>query len=266
MPTLQLGDTGAEVSDLQDRLYQLGYDLYGSGQYDTYTQEAVRRFQTDYGLEPTGVADDDTLGYVNHYTASAPTESPVAAAGTPGTAQVLDQSGNVLAQATPQQVDRQGDVADLSDTVRDALETILKSNPMTAPYAYAIELANALGWTVAVGLDEDLAGVIGLTEGIGLYFGPGNTWGIYRSIGGDLGAVIGASGAACWTVVNGGPDKLGGVCWAIEASAGELLVGGGSVLFTLSGEFLGVACELGIGAGIPANAFASLSYTHLQQF
>ncbi|MUT67383.1 spore cortex-lytic enzyme [Paenibacillus sp. NEAU-GSW1] len=56
--TLQYGDSGADVPDLQFRLKTLGYftndavtDFYGR-----MTEDAVRKFQADYGLAKDGVA------------------------------------------------------------------------------------------------------------------------------------------------------------------------------------------------------------------
>lgn len=58
---LSPGDTGSDVSDLQQRLTDLCYysgDL--SGLYGDMTQAAVKAFQEDFGLEATGVADAQT--------------------------------------------------------------------------------------------------------------------------------------------------------------------------------------------------------------
>src|SRR5580765_278892 len=188
MTTLQLGGSGAEVSELQDRLYQLGYDLYGGGDFDAYTQEAVRRFQTDRGLDPTGIADDNTLGYLSQPAAAASGDPSVAepqAAAASGTDQVVDANGNVLVRGTARMVDREGALGALSGPAREALELAFKTNLWTAPMVYALDLANALGWTVAVGVDGDAAAdpAIGLTAGAGLYFAPGNEWGLYGTLG-----------------------------------------------------------------------------------
>lgn len=60
-PPLIFGDEEEGVKDLQSRLTELGY--YNgkiSGLYREGTQAAVKAFQEDYGLDPTGEADSDT--------------------------------------------------------------------------------------------------------------------------------------------------------------------------------------------------------------
>jgi len=186
--------------------------------------------------------------------------------GTGGTTdQVVDQSGNVLVHGTARLVERQGALGALSGPAREALELALETNVWTAPMVYALDLANALGWTVAVGVDGDAATdpAIGLTAGAGLYFAPGNEWGLYGTIGGDVGAIWGVSGTACITVLNGGPDKLAGPVWAIEGAGGEAYGAGVALLFNMDGQFIGISGEVGACAGIPANAYASYTNTWL---
>ena len=59
--TLKYGDQGDEVARLQERLSELGY--YSgriSGNFLEGTQNGVKRFQTDYGLEITGELDPES--------------------------------------------------------------------------------------------------------------------------------------------------------------------------------------------------------------
>lgn len=58
LPTLKEGDTGDNVIILQNKLKILGY-FYSSvtGSFGPTTTEAVKSFQRDYGLSPTGVVD-----------------------------------------------------------------------------------------------------------------------------------------------------------------------------------------------------------------
>ena len=60
-PPLIYGDEEQGVKDLQTRLFELGYYTGNiSGLYREGTQAAVKAFQEDYGLDPTGEADSDT--------------------------------------------------------------------------------------------------------------------------------------------------------------------------------------------------------------
>ena len=59
--TLQYGDEGDDVLELQIRLQELKYYTGNlSGRYREGTREAVRSFQEDYGLEKNGIADQET--------------------------------------------------------------------------------------------------------------------------------------------------------------------------------------------------------------
>ena len=63
--TLQYGDEGDDVLELQTRLKDLQYYTGSlSGRYREGTREAVKTFQGDYGLEKTGIADPDTQGLI----------------------------------------------------------------------------------------------------------------------------------------------------------------------------------------------------------
>ena len=58
---LQYGDSGEEVALVQEQLTMLGYyEGKVSGNYLDGTQQAVLRFQQDFGLEATGVTDGET--------------------------------------------------------------------------------------------------------------------------------------------------------------------------------------------------------------
>ena len=60
-PVLRMGSTGSDVSDLQARLYELGY-YTGSidGRYASGTQSAVMEFQSRNGLVADGIAGRQT--------------------------------------------------------------------------------------------------------------------------------------------------------------------------------------------------------------
>jgi peptidoglycan hydrolase-like protein with peptidoglycan-binding domain len=62
---LNLGDSGAQVRELQQDLQQLGYfRVNPTGYFGPTTQEAVARFQQDYRIVASGVADSQTLGAI----------------------------------------------------------------------------------------------------------------------------------------------------------------------------------------------------------
>ncbi len=55
------GEIGEEIAAMQERLEALGYDVSVTGVYDLMTSEAVRQFQTDRGIDPSGVANAETM-------------------------------------------------------------------------------------------------------------------------------------------------------------------------------------------------------------
>ncbi|MGB3532338.1 MAG: peptidoglycan-binding protein [Microcoleaceae cyanobacterium] len=72
---LQVGDVGATVGLLQQRLQELGY-YYGliTESYSSETAAAVGEFQMNNGIEPTGMVDPTTSAYIKEQltTASVP--------------------------------------------------------------------------------------------------------------------------------------------------------------------------------------------------
>lgn len=66
--TLKLNDSGDNVTELQNKLKSLGYyECEANGTFDVMTEESVKKFQTDQGLETTGIAEQQTL--IKLYTA-----------------------------------------------------------------------------------------------------------------------------------------------------------------------------------------------------
>ena len=58
---LKYGDNGDDVKELQTRLKELKYYTGNlSGRYREGTRDAIKTFQTDFGLEVTGIADAET--------------------------------------------------------------------------------------------------------------------------------------------------------------------------------------------------------------
>ena len=87
--TLRKGDQGPEVVTLQQALTELGY-LSGAadGNFGTNTMNAVKKFQSDYGLDSDGIAGKMTLEKL--YTESSVTPIPEVTVG-PG--DILDLPG-----------------------------------------------------------------------------------------------------------------------------------------------------------------------------
>jgi peptidoglycan hydrolase-like protein with peptidoglycan-binding domain len=62
---LNRGDSGALVRQLQDDLRRLRYfNANSTGTFGKVTEDAVARFQSNYGLPPNGIADARTLGAI----------------------------------------------------------------------------------------------------------------------------------------------------------------------------------------------------------
>jgi len=124
------------------------------------------------------------------------------------------------------------------------------------------DIANATGNTVAAGPAADVIGIAGGTAGYGIYFGPGGEVGVYGSVALDAGFAMGLSAEGTFTIVSGPPSvNFSGDCLAICVSGGEAIVGGLSIIFNTSGQFVGVSVCLGIGAGTPISVYGQYSHT-----
>jgi len=63
---IQKGDMGDQVQNLQSALIESGYlKAPADGIFGDYTLSAVTLFQEEYGLNPTGIADQDTLNVLS---------------------------------------------------------------------------------------------------------------------------------------------------------------------------------------------------------
>lgn len=121
---LTIGDTGARVTALQQRLNSAGYPVVVDGIYGENTRSAVIAFQRDRGLPPTGTADSQTLAALgvpdvggipqrNRYVVIIPTPDRAALAKVqtvfPTAVARTDRRGNYVqagAFATPEEADR----------------------------------------------------------------------------------------------------------------------------------------------------------------
>ena len=58
---IELGDTGTKVENIQDQLVELGYDIGSDdGTFGTDTRNAVKKFQTDNGIQIDGIVGPQT--------------------------------------------------------------------------------------------------------------------------------------------------------------------------------------------------------------
>ena len=57
---LELNDYGTEVEMLQEMLIQLGFEVDSSGYFDENTSQALKDFQIDAGIKPSGEFDEKT--------------------------------------------------------------------------------------------------------------------------------------------------------------------------------------------------------------
>lgn len=65
---LNYGANGNDVKELQEDLVSLGYELpkFGvDGDYGKETEEAVKEFQSEHGINATGIADTETLAAID---------------------------------------------------------------------------------------------------------------------------------------------------------------------------------------------------------
>ncbi|MCP4634042.1 MAG: peptidoglycan-binding protein [candidate division Zixibacteria bacterium] len=62
---LKVGDKGSDVKKVQDRLNELGYDAgLADGIFGRKTRTAVKQFQLDHNLSPTGAVNDKTFNAI----------------------------------------------------------------------------------------------------------------------------------------------------------------------------------------------------------
>ena len=62
---LAKGSKGDAVVELQERLNELGYSVgTADGDFGGKTESAVKQYQTDNGIEATGIVDDTTFNYI----------------------------------------------------------------------------------------------------------------------------------------------------------------------------------------------------------
>lgn len=176
---------------------------------------------------------------------------------------LVDAAGTPLQHVQPVAASPSGDIDPFGDTTKLALQAAR----VTSPGLFAlVDIAHSAGYSVAFGIDADLAILLGISAGGGIYFGTEGDVGLYASLGTDLGIIATASIGITGIAVEGPSSRFAGWSYAVEVSGGEIVSLGGSLLYDNSGQYLGFAAEIGVGVGLPVNVFASASHTWLRQF
>lgn len=62
--TLQNGDTGSHVSDLQKMLFNLDYEVKVDGSFGPGTEDIVKQFQQKHALPVTGIVTPELFGFI----------------------------------------------------------------------------------------------------------------------------------------------------------------------------------------------------------
>ena len=57
---LRIGDEGAEVTEIQGQLIELGYDVLADGAFGPAMADAVKSFQASHGIKSNGIVDPTT--------------------------------------------------------------------------------------------------------------------------------------------------------------------------------------------------------------
>ena len=155
LPILKEGDTGNNVIILQNKLKILGY-FYASvtGSFGTTTTEAVKRFQRDYGLSPTGIVDYATWVVLYEKTPSpfSGTTNTIAARylrQTKPTLQLGDTGEYVrqLQEQLQQILFYDGPITGVFDTATEtAVKIFQTTNKLTANGIVGVDTWSALGY------------------------------------------------------------------------------------------------------------------------
>jgi len=185
----------------------------------------------------------------------------------PGPVAVVAQDGSVVSHGQAIELRRSGDTTPAPTLLEVAVQAAVTgagAMPGIGPLVTMVNIAHQLGCTVAIGLDGELASIVGGDAGGGVYYTPAGHFGLYGTLAADLGAVVGASISEAMTVVRGEASALAGDCLAITGGGGEGVVGSGSLLFSPQGGFLGIAGSIGLGVGLPAAAFAQYQHTWIK--
>jgi hypothetical protein len=288
MTTLVPGVRGTEVTHLQNNLYLLRYDVYGTSVYDTYTVAAVQAFRSDYWGDPGGeecepyTFDAITTTAASQRadaeappdphdatTPSAPAQDSTTSSSGVTTPAIVNKNGTVVAHVNPRVVYREGDYTPFKEMglVYDGLrlEFPVIAQELDVAVDALATVANQLGGvTIAVGLDAEIAAVFGLTVGAGVYASSTGEYGLYKSLGVDWGFVFEAAIGAGVTIMNGGPDAFGGPALAVKVSADIGIGASGAILYSPGGDHLCIGACFEVSLGIGAGVYGSVTNTWLE--
>lgn len=150
----------------------------------------------------------------------------------------------------------------LSRKQRMILDTVL---PGMGSLGMALQqarlVARVLGATVGLGIGGEAGAFGGVLAGTGVYVTKDGDIGAYGDVGAELGFLYSASATLQFAITKGGLENFAGPWLCFNLSGGEVLVGGGMVITDLNMGFLGIGGSAGIGAGMPLDAYVSVSNT-----
>lgn len=287
METLTPGVIGPEVTQLQNNLYLLRYEVYGTSVYDAHTIAAVQAFRSaNWGDPGNEDCEPYTFGAIAMTAESVeastrapaePQDSSTSSSGAEGagsspdgtTAVIVNSGGTVLAHVKPKAVHRQGaytpskDLGVTYDLLRETYPEVVHTvdelfNELSAA---AAEIG---GVTLAIGLDAEAAAMFGFSVGAGIYASSTGESGFYTSLGGDWGLVLEAAVGIGVTIMNGGPDAFGGAALAVKVS-GDMGIGvAGALLYSPGADHLCIGACLEVSFGAGGGIYLSMANTWLK--
>ncbi|MBN1656606.1 MAG: hypothetical protein JXA30_22735 [Deltaproteobacteria bacterium] len=223
--------------------------------YAQNAESAANRFgpqmvQAVQDLKNQGVSDADLTAMLSD-------PAPVQTQGLSRTAFAMDNNATTIYLPNGQI---------LSGWALDAADFLLATIP---PIALIRQIANQ-GYTIGIGVGAGAGLGAGGGLGAGILFAPNNVIGFYNMRSFSAGFLASANVSLQFIIIRGGVENFSGEARAITVnlSSGnpEIPVeigGGASIIVTPSGDFLGVACMMTLGAGLsPLEIYAEAQRTY----